>query len=100
VILNLMLAFGLMAACVAIHAVGVTAALERLRVQREPALHFWRETWLFIRLTTWMVLLHLAEIAVWAVTYAAAGVMPGLQSAFYFSAVPTRLQAMATWCCL
>ena len=35
----------------------------------------------------WMILLHLAEISVWAVAYTAAGAMPDLQSAFYFSAV-------------
>ena len=35
----------------------------------------------------WMVLLHLAEIAVWAVFYAWRDAMPDLTSAAYFSAV-------------
>ena len=86
-IVKLTLALSLMALCVAIHATGVTAALRWLRLQHQSAVKFWQQTRLFIELTAWMILLHLAEIAVWAVTYAAAGVMPGLQSAFYFSTV-------------
>jgi voltage-gated potassium channel Kch len=86
-ILKLMLAFGLMAGCVAIHAVGVSAALRWLRLHSQSGSRFWQETRLFIELAAWMILLHMSEIAVWAVVYAAADVMPGLQSAFYFSTV-------------
>jgi hypothetical protein len=84
---KLLIAFGLMAACVVIHATGVTSAMRWLR--RQPALgaQLWRWIWLFICLAAWMILLHLGEVVVWAVFYAGVGVMPDLASAFYFSAV-------------
>jgi hypothetical protein len=85
---RLLVAWCLMALCVAIHAGGVTAALRRLRRRSltvEPG--FWAATWLFVHVSAWMVLLHLAEIAVWAVFYSWKGAMPDLASALYFSAV-------------
>jgi hypothetical protein len=84
---KLVIAFGLMAVCVAIHATGVTSALRWLR--RRPALgpQMWRWIRLFIGLAAWMILLHLGEVIVWAMFYAGVGVMPDLPSAFYFSAV-------------
>jgi hypothetical protein len=77
----------LMALCVIIHAGGVTWALHRLRRHFQPSQKFWRETWLFIRVAIWMVLLHLLEISVWAAFYSWQGALPDLRSATYFSAV-------------
>jgi hypothetical protein len=77
----------LMTLCVIIHAGGVTWALHRLRRQFQPSLKFWRETWLFIRVAIWMVLLHLLEIFVWAAFYSWQGALSDLRSASYFSAV-------------
>ena len=77
----------LMALCVIIHAGGVTWALHRLRRHFQPSQKFWRETWLFIRVAIWMVLLHLLEISVWAAFYSWQGALPDLRSASYFSAV-------------
>ena len=42
---------------------------------------------LLSRVATWSVLAHLAEIALWAVFYLWRGIMPELETAFYFSAV-------------
>ena len=59
-IAKLLVALGLMAWCVVIHATGVTVALRWLRRRRALSAHtFWAWTWLFIRLAGWMVLLHL-----------------------------------------
>jgi NADH:ubiquinone oxidoreductase subunit 6 (subunit J) len=86
-ITRLLTAGCLMALCVIIHAGGVTWALQRLRGYLEPSPKFWRETWLFIMVAIWMVLLHLMEISVWAAFYSWQGALPDLQSATYFSAV-------------
>lgn len=83
---KLLAAMALMALSVAIHAAGVTSALRWTRRQR-PAEGFWPWTWLFVCIAGWTVLLHLAEISVWAVLYAWRGAVADLQSAFYFSAV-------------
>ena len=86
-ITKLLVSFCLMALCVTIHASGVTWALQRLRGVAETPRRFWPGTWLFILVAVWMVLLHLLEIAVWALFYVWQDAMPDLQSALYFSAV-------------
>ena len=85
-LLRLVAACSVMALCVTIHAAGVTWALRRLRqIAIVPA--FWPGTWLFIRVAVWIVVLHLAEIATWAVLYRWTGALADLPSALYFSAV-------------
>ena len=84
---RLLLAWSLMAVCVASHAIGVTLAFGRLqRLQAVPQ-QLWPRTWIFIRLGGWMILVHLVEITVWALLYVWRGAMPDLPSALYFSAV-------------
>jgi Ion channel len=84
---KLLIAWGLMAVCVVIHAVGVTSALRWLRYPVSGTHQFWRGTWLFIGLAGWIILLHLIEITTWAVFYVRSDAMADLQSALYFSAV-------------
>ena len=84
---KLLLAWALMALSVVIHAAGVTSAVRWVRRDPRRAPRFWLWTWLFIRLAGWMILMHLAEIAVWAVFYTWQRAMPDLQTALYFSAV-------------
>jgi voltage-gated potassium channel Kch len=48
---------------------------------------FWPDTLLFINIAVLMVMLHLAEIAVWAGFYVWQGAMPDVASAVYFSTV-------------
>ena len=78
-----------MALCVIIHAGGLTWALRRHRERRTIAAMpgFWPATWLFVRVALWVLLLHLAEITLWASMYLWNGAMPDAASAFYFSAV-------------
>jgi hypothetical protein len=84
---QLLIALTLMGVCVAIHAAGVSWALQQLR--RRPRQHprFWTSTRLFVIVACWIVLLHLAEISVWALFYLWQQAMPDLTSALYFSAV-------------
>jgi hypothetical protein len=87
---KLLIAWLLMALCVAIHACGVVWALRWLRQPTYPAdaaQHFWRWTWLFIRIAGWIIALHLIEITVWALAYSWLDAMADLSSAMYFSAV-------------
>ena len=84
---RLPVALTLMALCVAIHAAGVSWALQRLRRRPREALRFWTSTRLFVVVAVWMVMLHLAEISLWAVFYLWRDAMPDLPSALYFSAV-------------
>lgn len=83
---KLLIAWALMALCVAIHAAGVTSAL-RWRQARDSPRTYWAGTWLLIRLAGLMVLLHLLEITVWALYYVWKSAIPDLASALYFSAV-------------
>ncbi len=84
---KLLIAWGLMALCVVIHATGVTYAVGWLRYPMNAARHFWRAIWLFIGLGGWIILLHLIEITAWALYYVWKGAMADLPSALYFSAV-------------
>ena len=85
---RLLVAWCLMALCVAIHAAGVTGALRQLRLRSASIRQsFWAATSLFVIVAAWIVLLHLAEIAVWAAFYAWKGALADLQTALYFSAV-------------
>jgi hypothetical protein len=87
VISRLLIALTLMGICVAIHAAGVSWALRQLRRHAPRPMGFWTVTWLFVLIAAWIVLLHLAEIAVWAEFYLWRDAMPDLASAMYFSAV-------------
>jgi Ion channel len=84
---QLLIAWGLMALCVVVHAIGVSSAVRWLRAPLSGSHPFWRGTALFVGLAGWIVLLHLIEITAWALCYVRAGAMPDLQSALYFSAV-------------
>jgi Ca2+/Na+ antiporter len=86
-IANLVLAFCLMALCVAIHALGLTAALRFVRRRLDSAQTFWRSTGVLIAIAGFTILVHLIEIAAWAMLYAWTRALPDLQSSFYFSAV-------------
>ena len=85
---QLFIAWCLMASSVAIHAFGVVEAVRWLRRRTvPPGAPFWPWTRLFVAVAGWIILLHVAEITVWALAYAAMRAMPDFQSAVYFSAV-------------
>jgi hypothetical protein len=84
---QLLIAWCLMAVCVAIHAIGVTSAVRWLRRSALAPPRFWHWTGLFILLAGWIILLHLVEIIVWGAVYVWQEAMPDLASGLYFSAV-------------
>ena len=83
---QLLVALCLMAVCVVIHATGLAWAVRRLR-QQPVTPRFWDLCWMFVRLAALMVVLHLGQIAVWALIYVMRGAMTDMASALYFSAV-------------
>jgi hypothetical protein len=79
----------LVAATVAVHAGGLAAVLGHLArpLQTQLPIGFWPTTWLLVRVTWLLLLIHLAEITVWALFYWWKDCLPDAESAFYFSGV-------------
>jgi hypothetical protein len=85
-IAKLLAAWCLLALTVTIHSAGLSAILQH-RSKREPEPTFWPVTRLLVSVAWWLILLHLAEIAVWASFYWWQQCLPDLGSSFYFSGV-------------
>lgn len=78
----------LVAATVALHAVGLAVMLRALlKSHALPPTGFWPVTWLLIRITWSLLFIHASEITVWALFYLWKGCLPDVTSAFYFSGV-------------
>jgi hypothetical protein len=87
-LIKILIAGGLVVVTVAIHAAGLAALLRVIVWSRALArTGFWLVTRLVIGLTCWLILIHLAEISVWALFYFWQGCLPDVESAFYFSGV-------------
>jgi hypothetical protein len=87
-IAKLLMASGLVAATVIIHAAGLGMALSYvLRSMARPNTRFWPITWLLIRIAWWLIVIHLFEIAVWALFFWWQNCLPDAGSSFYFSGV-------------
>lgn len=83
-----LIAAALSAVTVAIHAVGLSLMLwSVINSHAEPPTQPWPITRLFIRMTWWLIVIHVVEITIWALFYLFAGHLPDAESAFYFSAV-------------
>ncbi len=87
-LLKLLVALCLLAITVTIHAAGLAAILRRRLLS--PAVQetrFWPVTWLLVRVASGLILIHLAEIAVWALFYWTQECLSDAESSFYFSSV-------------
>jgi len=85
---KLLIAFGLVAITVLIHAAGLGILLSQLlRSTVRSETRFWPITWLLIRIAWWLILIHTAEIAVWALFFWWEKCLPDAESSFYFSGV-------------
>ncbi|MDD5141286.1 MAG: potassium channel family protein [Verrucomicrobiales bacterium] len=82
------IAIVLVAVTVAIHAVGLAVLLKTLIKSHDllPT-RFWPIIRLFIRVTLWLIVIHIIEIATWGMFYYWLGCLPDAESAFYFSGV-------------
>ena len=78
----------LMAVCVIVHGVGLTAAIRWAKRHRAAdGGSFWHSVWFLIVFACWVIVLHLVEISSWAFVYEGGHAMPDLPSALYFSVV-------------
>jgi Ion channel len=87
-ITKLLIASCLVATTVTIHAAGIGMALSQaLRSTRRPDTRFWPITWLLIRIAWLLIVIHMFEIAVWALFFWWEKCLPDVESSFYFSGV-------------
>jgi hypothetical protein len=85
---NVIIASCLVATTVIIHAAGLGVLLSQvLRSPQAPETRFWPITWVLIRIAWWLILVHIVEIAVWALFFWWEGCLPDAESSFYFSGV-------------
>ena len=84
----LLYAVSLVVTTVTMHAVGFSLLLRAImRTQILSKRGFRCATGLLIALTCWLMLIHLAEAAVWGLFYVWQGWLPDLESSLYFSGV-------------
>ena len=87
-IVTLVIAAALVGITVLAHASGFTVLLRALMKSHAGLpTRPWAIVWLLIRVTWFLILLHVVEITVWALFYLWAGCLPDAESAFYFSGV-------------
>jgi Ion channel len=81
-------AWCLVAATVIIHAAGLAKTLRPLLFAAETAhVRFWPVLWLLMRVVWVLIVIHLLEIAVWALFFWWKGCLPDAESSFYFAGV-------------
>ena len=87
-IAKLLIASALVGTTVTIHAAGLGVGLSYvLRSIEHLEARFWQITWLLIRIAWWLIILHLLEIAVWALFFWWDKCLPDIESSLYFSGV-------------
>ena len=85
---NLSIAAALVAITVIIHAGGLGLVLSHvLQSTVRPDTRFWPITWLLIRIAWLLIVIHVFEIAVWALFFWWENCLPDMESSFYFSGV-------------
>jgi hypothetical protein len=85
---HLPIAAVLVAVTVAVHAAGFGLVLSSLlKTRHAPPARAWPISWLLIRMAWLLILIHVAEITVWALFFWWRRCLPDAASAFYFSGV-------------
>ena len=85
---NLSIAAVLVAITVTIHAAGLGMVLSHvLHTSVRPDTRFWPIMWLLIRIAWLLLVIHVFEIAVWALFFWWEKCLPDMESSFYFSGV-------------
>src|SRR4051812_3521034 len=85
---ELIIAAALVAVTVALHSIGFGLLLGRLaKTHATPPQRSWPIAWLLVRIAWLLILIHTAEITVWAVFYRWQHCLGDAESAFYFSGV-------------
>jgi hypothetical protein len=87
-IAKLLMASCLVAITVIIHAAGLGMVLSHVfHSTTRPDTRFWPITWLLVRIAWFLIVIHLLEIAVWALFFRWQNCLPNMESSFYFSGV-------------
>ena len=87
-LLNLVLAWSLLAITVVIHAAGLTlVARHTLSSSASLDPRFWSVTWLLVRVAWQLIVFHFIEITLWALFYWWHDCLPSFESSLYFSGV-------------
>ena len=85
---SILIAAILVAITVAVHAAGFALVLRSfIKSHTAPPTQPWPIAWLLIRVTWLLILMHVAEITVWALFYWWKGCLPDAEAAFYFAGV-------------
>jgi hypothetical protein len=85
---HLLIAAGLVALTVVVHAAGFGLVLGTvIRRHVVPPSGAWAITWLLVRLAWLLIIIHIVEISLWALFYLWQQCLPDAESAFYFSGV-------------
>ena len=85
---KILFAWCLVATTVIFHAAALTVVLNPvLRLETQLETRFWPVTWLLVRITWWLIVIHLVEIALWALFFWRQKCLPDAESSFYFSGV-------------
>ncbi len=78
----------LVAITVAVHAAGFALVLRSfMKSHATPPTQPWPIAWLLIRVTWFLILMHVVEITVWALFYWWKECLPDAEAAFYFAGV-------------
>ena len=78
----------LVATTVIIHAGGLGMALSHvLHSTVRPDTRFWPITWLLVRIAWFLIVIHVLEIAIWALFFWWEKCLPDAESSLYFSGV-------------
>ena len=85
---KILIAWCLVATTVLFHASALGIVLNPvLRLTAQLQMRFWPVTWLVVRITWWLIVIHFVEIAVWALFFWWQKCLPDAESSFYFSGV-------------
>ena len=78
----------LVALTVSVHAGGLSSLLKVfVSAKKTLPTQFWPITWFLVRVSWFLLLIHMLEIVIWGVFYTWSGAVPDPETAFYFSAV-------------
>jgi hypothetical protein len=87
-IAKILIAWCLVAATVMFHAAALGIMLNPvLRLTGQVETRFLSVTWLVAQITWWLIVIHLLEIALWALFFWWQKCLPDVESSFYFSGV-------------
>jgi len=75
----------LVATTVAIHVAGLVVTVKAWRSIARLDVRLWAINWLLVRFAWWLIVVHLFEIAVWALFFWWQNCLPDIESSLYFS---------------